>query len=273
MIVVTGSHGFIGRRVAAELEQRGLICWGFDHPDDVRNLYTVKDVLRDAKGVIHLAGALGTTEIFGAERDAVQVNILGAVNVLDAARAVGIPVVQIGTGHKGQPNPYAITKAAAEDLALARAQFMDQPVNVVRAFHVYGPGQKATPPFGKGTVRKIMPSFICQALTGREVEVYGSGRQLIDLVHVDDVARALVDALEPPYGQLIEAGTGKPTSVLDAALDVLHFTESRSQIRHLPMRVGEPEDATVVAGSPVCENPWPYRLGETIDYYRRIVEG
>jgi nucleoside-diphosphate-sugar epimerase len=127
-----------------------------------------------------------------------QVNILGALNVYDAAAARDIPVVQIGTGHKGQPNPYAITKACAEDLGLARAGVGGERIVVVRAFHAYGPGQKACAPHGRGTVRKIVPSMVCRALTGMPVQVNGSGDQAIDLVYVDDVAAALADALHAP---------------------------------------------------------------------------
>ncbi len=271
MIVVTGSHGFIGKRVVAELAKRGLNAWGFDHPDDVRNRYALKDACQEAKGVIHLAGALGTSEIFGNERDAVAVNIGGAVNVYDAAATVGIPVVQIGTGHKGQPNPYAITKACAEDLGLARARYLGEQINVVRAFHVYGPGQKPVAPWGHGTVRKIVPDFVCRALTNQPLEVNGSGWQVIDLVYVDDVAKALVDALDPPYGRLLEAGTGKPTTVRKAAWTIISRVGSKSELHYKPMRIGEPEDATVMAASPACDHPWPYMLEETIDYYRRLV--
>ena len=95
---------------------------------------------------------------------------------------------------------------------------------------------------------------------------------------VGDVARVLVDALGGPYGTVVEAGTGKPTTVLDAAGDVLAEVMEQEaarreplrtpQVARLPMRPGEPADATVVAQSPACLNPWPYRLVETVDWYR-----
>lgn len=267
-VLVTGSSGFIGKAVTKALQLQGDTVTPFDHPSTICDLSELEAACYGIDGIINLAGALGTTEIFGNEYNAANVNILGAINVLDAAAQYGIPVVQIGTGHKGQPNPYAITKAAAEEMALARAHYCKQRINVVRAYHVYGPGQKATPPYGKGTVRKIMPSFICAALADRHIEVYGSGEQTIDLVYVDDVAEVLVKALSEPYGQLIEAGTGKPTTVLDAAKTVIAATDSTSRIKHLPMRQGEPEGATVVASAPACTHAWPYKLDETIAYYR-----
>lgn len=266
-----GAAGFIGRTVTAELHHRGHTVEGFDAPNDVCDPAQVADAAAGADAAINLAGVLGTAEIIGAEHHAAEVNILGALNVLDAAMQVGIPVVQIATGHESQPNPYAITKRCASDLALSRAQWTGQPVTVVRAYHVYGPHQKPPAPHGTATVRKVIPSFVCRALTGMPLQVWGSGRQRIDLVHVADVAAVLVDAINGPYGTVVEAGTGKPTTVVEAARDVLTATGSDAPVVHLPMRLGEPEEATVVASAPACANPWPYRLAETVDWYRALL--
>jgi UDP-glucose 4-epimerase len=177
-------------------------------------------------------------------------------------------MVQIGTGHKGQPNPYAITKGCAEDLLLGRT---DQPIAVVRAYHAYGPGQKVCPPHGQAKVRKIVPSFVCRALTGMPVEVNGSGRQLIDLIHVDEVARILVAAIGGPYHKVIEAGTGRPRSVFDVASLIVEECESDSPVTFLPQRAGEPYRADVYAAEPQSDLPFPWRLDETIEYYRSQV--
>jgi UDP-glucose 4-epimerase len=270
-VLVTGSKGFIGRRVSAKLWSGGHVPVPFDPPlGDVRNLDELNTALsKDGVGaVINLAGVLGTGEVFGREANAVDVNIRGAVNVFDAAWDCDVSVVQIGTGHRGQPNPYAITKACAEDIGLARAAYCNERIVVVRAFHAYGPGQKMCAPHGSG-VRKIVPSFVCRALSGMDLEVYGSGNQVIDLVYVDDVAQALVDALRAEPGSIIEAGTGKPTTVLDAARDIIAACDSPSGIVHAAQRAGEPPNATVVASSPVCPNLWPYGLAETVAWYRK----
>ena len=123
---MTGSSGFIGRHVTAELERRGDVVVPLDRPRlDITHAPDVVEAMRGADAVINLAGLLGTPELFGNERRAAEVNILGALAIYDVAARRGIPVVQIGTGHKGQPNPYAITKGCAEDLGLARARWRD----------------------------------------------------------------------------------------------------------------------------------------------------
>lgn len=267
-VLVTGSDGFIGRHVCAELLRRGDEPVGFDRPVSITSSSDVNAAVRRVDAVIHLAGSLGTAELFGREHDAVAANIVGAVNVYEACGTHSVPLVQIGTGHKGHLNPYAITKGCAEDLALARAQWTGQRIAVVRAYHVYGPGQGVCPPYGTSSVRKIVPTFACRALAGVPLEINGSGRQLVDLVHVADVVAVLVDALAGPYGQVTEAGTGEATTVRAAAADIIDAAGSTSVAVHVPTRLGEAPDTVVVATDPACRNPWPHRLEETVDWYR-----
>lgn len=272
-VLITGGSGFIGSAVRRLLESQGDGVATYDHVDgnDIMDISMLMDATVDIDAVINLAGRLGTSETFGREYPTAEVNILGAITVADVCRMRGIPMVQIGTGHKGQPNPYAITKACAEELLIARAQETGQQISVVRAYHAYGPGQKAFPPHGKSTVRKIMPSFICRALTGMPIEVNDSGNQIIDLIHVDEVARILVKAIEGPYGYVLEAGTGHGVSVNRAAQDVIDFCQSTSKIVHIPKRLGEPVDTEVVATMPESDRLWPWGLDNTVDYYRGIV--
>lgn len=268
-ILVTGSSGFIGRAVTAELAKRGHETVSFDLPlGDVTNPNTFVDVMDShLDGIINLAGMLGTPELFGSEARAIKVNVIGAVNVYDFARRRDLPVVQIGTGHKGQPNPYAITKACAEELGLARAQWMGEKISVVRAYHVYGPWQPVGPPHGSAKVHKFFPTFACRSLTGMPLELCGGGLQIIDPVYVDDTAQVLVDALAGPYGEVTEAGCGREFTVKQIAEDIRYLAGSTSAMDVGPGRDGEPQDATVIAGKPRCFNPWPYKALETVKWY------
>ena len=271
-ILVTGSKGFIGRAVVKELGRRGYSVVPYDLPAaDVRNYTDFHQTVTglQVEGVINLAGVLGTPELFGHERKSVETNILGAINVYDVAAMYKIPVVQIGTGHKGQPNPYAITKACAEDLGLARAKSLGEKINVVRAYHVYGPGQPVGPPHGTASVHKFFPTFACRALTGMDLELCGGGSQLIDPVYVDEVAEVLVDALRPGYGRLIEAGTGIGIPVSQVAKDIRNAANAEVLIKSAGKRLGEPIGAIVVADYPECRKLWPYKVEETVDWYRQ----
>jgi nucleoside-diphosphate-sugar epimerase len=270
-VLVTGSAGFIGQHVTAELKARGHTVVPFDRPQDIGSYLTVDKAfaVHEPDAVINLAGALGTPELFGAERHAAQVNILGALNVYTAAARLKIPVVQIGTGHKGQPNPYAITKACAEDLGLARAQWCGEKITVVRAFHVYGAGQIPGPPHGPAAVHKFFPTFACRALSGLPLELCGGGTQLIDPVHASSVAVSLIDAIAGPYGTVTEAGTGKGFTVAQVAADIAAVCDPTVPLVETAGRAGEPFNADVVAAVPVCRDPWPYMVAETVDWYRQ----
>jgi nucleoside-diphosphate-sugar epimerase len=122
-------------------------------------------------------------------------------------------------------------------------------------------------------VHKFFPTFACRALSGQQLELCGGGGQLIDPVHVSDVAVALADAISGPYGQVVEAGCGKPVSVAQVASDIADAAGYadlwQRLVLEVPGRPGEPRDAEVVATVPACRNPWPYLVPETVEWYRQ----
>lgn len=262
-ILVTGSSGFIGQEVCRQLTLGGMIAHCFDRQDDICNRDKVLDAASHVDGVINLAAILPQMNVFGLEYETARVNVLGAINVLDAALQAGIPMVQVANGNEGQKNPYAITKQSTTELCLARAHNHGQEVNVVRAFHVYGPGQEMS-----SNAPKIVPSFIARAITGEDIQIMGNGTQLIDLVYVEDVARVIINALFMTYGRKIDAGTGLATSVSYVARTIIAACNSTSKVVHVAGRIGEPPNATVVATQPEWLNPWPHKLQETIQWYR-----
>lgn len=271
-VLVTGSSGFIGQHVRRALEADAHTVIPFDRPLDIRHPAELARYCENADAVINLAGVLGTPELLGQEAAVAEVNVIGACNVYDAAKRRGIPVVQIGTGHKGQPNTYAITKACAEDLGLARAYWLGDKITVVRAFHVYGPGQLPGPPHGPATVHKFFPTFACRALRGEPLELHGSGGQLIDPIHVSLVARLLARvAVEGHWhGKVVEAGMGVPIAVRDIAAQIAELAGQGSKLTDVPPRMGEPEWSRVVADDRPLGGAyyWPYALVETLDWYR-----
>mgnify|MGYP000738842515 CR=1 FL=1 len=101
MILVTGGAGFIGTVVCRELEVRGVEPKVVDLPaGDVRSTTGMRRAVKGCDGVIHLAGVLGTHELFDRPRLAIDVNIVGTLNVLEAcrdhnARYVGITMPQV----------------------------------------------------------------------------------------------------------------------------------------------------------------------------------
>ena len=283
-VLVTGGSGFIGGYVTEELASRGYEVVVFDHIrresphevflGDIRDEVAVNEAVAHAEGVIHLGGVLGTQETIANPRPAAYTNVIGGLNVLEACNEYDVPLVNIAVGNFWENNTYSITKNTVERFADMYAKYRSSRVSVVRALNAYGPRQVAAHPYGPSRVRKVMPSFVCRALTAQPIEVYGDGLQIMDMIYVTDVARILVRALEDTEigGALgtFEAGTGRQTTVNDIAAmvvaEVTRQTGVEVEVVHLPMRPGEGE-RSVVVGDPLTLKP--LRIGPL----RRLEEG
>lgn len=289
-VAVTGGSGFIGSWVCRELTARGHEPVRFDvrrhHSTDVlgdvRDATAVTELAAHVDGVIHLAAVLGTQETIGNPRPAAETNILGMVNVLAACHQYGLPLVNICVGNYWMRNTYSTTKRCAERLLEQYRDELGLRAANVRCVNAYGTGQSVAAPYGSAKVRKIMPSFICRALTGADIEVYGDGSQVSDMVHVADVARVLVSALEHCAADdtpkvTLEVGPLEHHSVLDIACMVHEACGSESRITHLPMRPGEEPGASVTANpstltqvgiDPSTLIPLVEGVESTVRYYR-----
>jgi UDP-glucose 4-epimerase len=281
-ILLTGGNGFIGGYVIEELLARGYKVLVFDHSmpgqvmdplgpraveyfqGDIRDSVAVTEAAAHCDGIIHLAAVLGTQETIKNPRPAADTNIQGGLNVFEAADQYGLPVVYAGVGNHWMRSEgggtYTITKTAVEDFAKMYIKNRGTRISVVRPVNAYGPRQSVAAPFGSSKVRKIMPSFVCRALTGQDIEVYGGGNQVSDCVYVADVARVFVAALEytMKYGSYWEPGFSNDAfevgpaphesmSVRQIAEMVIDLSGSKSQIRELPMRPGEVSNSIVSA--------------------------
>lgn len=306
-VLVTGGNGFIGRYVTDELLTRGykvtILDTRWREPvegaslvlGDIRDATSVTEAVAHADGVIHLAGVLGTQETITNPRPAVETNVMGGLNVLEACAQYHLPLVNIAVGNYWMNNTYSITKNTVERFAEMFNRYRDTHITVVRALNAYGPHQAAAAPFGPSKVRKVMPSFICRALSGQPIEIYGDGDQIMDMIYVADLAGILVSALQataasdeevsitdlrPP----LEAGTGRKTTVNQIAAmvasEVLAVTGQKTDIDHIPMRPGEDERA-VVLGDPTTLAPLdissnnlvPLERGitKTVAYFREML--
>ncbi len=270
-VLVTGGNGFIGGHVIDCLIEQGhepvsLDRHGTPHRRDVefeladiRDADRVMAAMSKVDGVINLAGILGTSETIERPRFTVQSNLLGAINVFNACRDQEKKGVHITVGNYWMNNPYAITKNSAERVAMVYNANFGTRIAIVRGLNAYGERQKATP------VRKIMPNVIVPALTGGEILIYGDGEQLMDMIHVRDVADVLIRALlldHDCYDTIIEAGRGLAlTPTINQLVEaVVGQVQTECSVRHVPMRGGEPE-RSVVVGDPKTLEP----LGVSVD--------
>lgn len=279
-IAITGGSGFIGSAVQRAAKEAGHEVLLFDVNDD--GSYESRDVcdeenidagLDGADHVIHLAGVLGTHELFDTPHEAVRVNVLGALNVLEWCRRNGAGYTGI-TMPDAFPSIYTATKLCADRLATAYHHTHGVPVSRVRAFNAFGPGQK----HGPGHPQKIVPTFATMAWAGERIPIWGDGTQTVDLVHTDDLGRMLVEATNFGDDAVFDGGTGFPLSV-NAVADfvIAHVTQELGRETpgplYLPMRRGETPTHIVAKGVGWGRLGWSpefswQSLAATVDSYR-----
>ena len=266
-ILILGSSGFIGRHLIEECLKQDMIPVLFDRytkyyadpencPDgteifsgDVRDRESVEEAIKKCNYAINLAGILGTQETINDPIPSIQTNVIGAVNFLEACKPTAfhnIKAVQIGVGNYWMNNSYSITKDMALRFCMMYNKEHKTKVAMVRALNAYGEYQKAQP------IRKIIPTFINKALNNENIEIYGDGSQVMDMIYVKDLCRILIAACIQDhniYNKVLEAGTGRPTTVNWIADTIIKACGSDSKIIYLPMRPGEEEKSFV------CANP------------------
>lgn len=269
-ILVTGA-GFIGSHVVERLLAMGHEVSILDRfPSnkakwtgkvrmflgDIRDREAVMEAVLQHDGVINLAGILGTMETVDNPHPSVDTNIHGSLNIFEGCKAnrmkpEGVRGVQIAVGNHFMNNTYAITRTASERFAFMFNKEHRTKIAVVRGLNAYGEGQKHKP------VRKITPNFIVRALNKQPIEIYGDGEQIMDMIYVGDVAEILVRALLNDHGcydNIMEAGTGRRTTVNDIAKLTNQLAGNPAGLKHIPMRAGEP-DRSVVLGDPGTLKP------------------
>jgi UDP-glucose 4-epimerase len=239
--IVTGGAGFIGSHVVDALVARGnevLVLDDLSHGRrenvnggaelvvaDVRDQEAIDEAFAQLRpdACFHLAAQADVRVSVARPDHDCEVNVIGTIRVLEAAREHGARVVLASTGGaiygeceepagEEAPRrplaPYGASKLAAEEyLATYDRLYGGRPV-ALRYGNVYGPRQD---PHGEAGVVAI---FFGRLAEGERPHVYGDGSQQRDYVYVEDVARATVKAVAGPSG-VFNVGTGVATSVLE----------------------------------------------------------
>jgi len=260
-IAVTGGGGFIGQPVLREAHAQGHDAWTFDREDGNDILGDLSD-LKGAGAVIHLAGLLGTHELFAEAERAVEVNVIGSLRIMqwcieNNAGYVGILMPDLF------PSVYTATKIASKRFADALHHSRGLKVSHVRAFNAYGPNQK----WGPGHPQKILPTFAMAAWRNLPIPIWGNGEQVVDLIHTEDLAKLLVHATIWRNNEVFDGGTGTAISVNQLAQFTLQVTGSTGGVEHLPMRDGE-EPTRECRASGVGWDKLPGRCIPTHDWGR-----
>ena len=295
-ILIFGGQGFIGSFLVDNFLAKGHQVTIFDRHYDAAKfkeydwegkvVFQLGD-LKDRDSVIeaislndiavNFAGLLGTQEMINNPIPAIEVNILGAINVFDACRMHKKRGFQVAVGNYWMNNPYSITKSVTERFALMYNKEHKTDIRICRGMNIYGPRQKHRP------IRKIFPNLVIPALLNEDITIYGTGEQVMDLLYVKDFAEILSRIIltdDIPGDIIFEAGAGEFT-INDAVNNVLELTQSKSNVIHIPMRPGEDAMSIVkisdegwanlkkyVNYTPADLTPMNIAMKQSIDWYR-----
>jgi UDP-glucose 4-epimerase len=250
-IFLTGGAGFIGSHVIPMLLERGDEVVLFDNmfrgdrdkvaewvatgkvtfiDQDVRYGGAVHAAMKGCDKVIHLA-AVSINKSQADPFESIDINVVGENNVFAAAADHGIERVVFASSASvyGDPEtlpmredgpvspltPYCIAKLAGEQLLDFYARRSGLTWIGLRFFNVYGPGQKPTAYY-----TSVINHFVKRLRAGEPPVIDGSGEQSMDFVHVHDIARSVVMALDAPADKAnvpINIGTGIDTTVAELA--------------------------------------------------------
>jgi CDP-paratose 2-epimerase len=280
MVLITGGSGFVGANLADRLAAAGervLIYDNLSRPGvvqnlewlqhrhghrietaiaDVRDADAVREMVRRASAVFHLAAQVAVTNSLDDPINDFEVNARGTLNVLEAARLrpdppplvfastnkvygeISEPVRLREHQHRYQPatdgliavdetcplslcSPYGCSKGAADQYVLDYARVFRLRTVVFRMSCLYGPRQFGTEDQG------WVAHFLIQALQGRPITIFGDGKQVRDLLYVDDAVDAYLLARSRSAtlaGQAFNLGGGPGRSA--SLLELLaHFRE------------------------------------------------
>jgi UDP-glucose 4-epimerase len=277
--VVTGGAGFIGSHVVDALLERGDEVHVLDdlskgrrenvaeeatlHVADIRDPDAVLEAARP-DAVFHLAAQADVrVSVERPEHDA-DVNVLGTVRLLEAARRHGAQVVFASTGGaiygecdgpaaESAPRrplaPYGTSKLCGEEYLATWNRLYGTPHVSLRLGNVYGPRQE---PHGEAGVVAIFMGLLCD---GGTPKIYGDGRQTRDYVYVGDVVRAVVAAVGHDGG-IYNVGTGTETSVLDLYEAIQDAAGVRREAEHVGPRLGELQRSVLDASRAARELGW-----------------
>ncbi len=270
-VVVTGGAGFIGANLCRELTatdgvdevvalddlSTGLRS-NLDSVDaalvegSILEPSTLDEVFAGAGAVVHLAARPSVPRSIADPMASHTANATGTMEVLEAARRAGGPMVVVASSssvYGANPtlpkhedlatrplSPYAASKLATEAYALAYQHSFGIPVLAFRFFNVFGPLQQAGHAYAA-----VVPAFVSAALTGRPLPVHGDGKQSRDFTYVESVARVITAAVT---GRITSADPvnlafGSRTDLLGVVALLEEILGRTLPVEHLEPRAGD----------------------------------
>ena len=220
---------------------------------DIRDPHGIKEAMNGCDAVLHLAALIAIPFSYSSPDSYIDTNIKGTLNVLQAARELGIKrVIHTSTSEvygtaqfvpiteehplQGQ-SPYSASKIGADQLAYSFYSSFRLPVVTVRPFNTYGPRQSA---------RAVIPTIITQIANGKRIIKLGAIAPTRDFSYVQDTVSGFIAALtsEGGQGQVVNLGSNFEISIGDTAHLIAESMDTAIEIVSDEIRI-RPENSEV----------------------------
>ena len=308
-ILVTGGGGFIGSHLCELLLARGndVICldnFFTGSKNNIRHLLNNPsfELIRhdvtipielEVDAIYNLACPASPIYYQHDPVQTIRTNILGAMNMLDLARRLRIPILQSSTSevygdpqehpqresYWGNVNPIGVRSCYDEGKRCSETLFFDYrrqyglPIKVVRIFNTYGP--RMLPRDGR-----VISNFIVQALKGDDLTIYGDGSQTRSFCFISDLVAGLEAMMQTPDAVTDPVNLGNPGefTVRELAEAIIRLTDSKSKIVTMPLPQDDPVRRKPEISKAKELLDWTPKvaledgLRQTIDYFRNLKE-
>ncbi len=206
---------------------------------DIRDYGACVESVEGVDTVVHLAASTGVSQSVDNPRADMEANIVGTLNMLEAARHAGIkkfifassgaPVGEVEPPiHEDKAprpvSPYGASKLAGEAYCRAYWRTYGLPSIALRFGNVYGPGCRHKD--------SVIARFLRRALAGEPLEVYGDGNQTRDFIYIDDIVRAIELAGQSGFGgEVFQIATHRETTVNEIASSIKELVEQKTGVK------------------------------------------
>ncbi|MDF1738750.1 MAG: SDR family oxidoreductase [Verrucomicrobiales bacterium] len=307
--LVTGGAGFLGSHLCDSLIAKGheVICldnFFTGHKSNIAHLignpnfelmrWDVIDPFKvEVDRIYNLACPASPVHYQHNPIKTIKTSVSGAINVLGLAKRTGARVFQASTSevygdptegnhpqveaYWGNVNPIGIRSCYDEGKRCAETLFFDYhrsnnvDIRVIRIFNTYGP--RMSPGDGR-----VVSNFICQALRGEPLTIFGEGQQTRSFCYVSDLIRSFELLMEKEgITGPVNAGNPNEITMLELAENVLAITGSKSEIVHKPLPQDDPQQRRPDISLARRELGWEpgvalkEGLEKTIQYFESII--
>ncbi|MFP6598859.1 MAG: UDP-glucuronic acid decarboxylase family protein [Deltaproteobacteria bacterium] len=309
-VLVTGGAGFIGSHLCERFLERGdeVICVDnllTGDRDNIAHLFGDRNfsfhdqniteyiyVSGELDFILHFASPASPVDYLELPIQTLKVGSLGTHKALGLAKEKKARILVASTSevygdplvhpqredYWGNVNPigprgvYDEAKRFLEAMTMAYRRSHGVDTRIARIFNTYGPRMRMRD-------GRVVPNFICQALRGEPMTVYGKGDQTRSFCYVDDLVEGVVRLLESDEEEPVNLGNPAEMTILDFAVRIKELTGSAVDIVHEPLPVDDPKVRQPDISKAKARLGWEPRveleegLGKAIEYFRAKLDG